>query len=426
MSVFAAKHSPSLNTFTARVPQGIDLTRARSEPIPLRPSSSLEERKLEAWVQQIETFASKPDVFTTKLESITLEDADKLQQKFQARGIKFRFDWDAGSTTAYLRMPKSLHSTTIGVWVNKILPEVESQLRKIALCGQPTLWYTGDSRCALLDGSTREPDTGFLVYDGRASVRPDAIPRVIFEFALTQLLEDVLFKAWNYLFASKEPYAVHAVVVCNVENPVRQRSTKPCRLTVDVWVRKATGDMAERHTDIDFPMDDCEPDSQADKGAPTQEVPSPPQAATRKAKSGLGVQAQPRETQADASGRVRTVLGQQGQMWRRNKKEIEVYNESLGDEQKQLEPLKMDAYDFLRVCQTRPDSLIEDENRHVSIDLEPLQTVFGVLVRGERDEQRRPGGGQMKKDARPAEGEDGAEPVRKRARAVLRSYETIE
>ncbi|KAG9077236.1 hypothetical protein FRC06_009017 [Ceratobasidium sp. 370] len=417
MSVFPPRHSPSPNAFKEHCSGGADLTRTKSEPVLSRLQSS-PEKKWEAWVQQIEDFAGQLDVSTAELESVSLKDVEELQQEFQTRGIKFRFDWDAGSNTACLRMPKSMHSTTLGAWVNRISPEVEARLREIARCGKPTLWYTGDSRCRLVDGSTREPDTGFLVYDDQPSIPPNAIPRVIFEFALTQSLDDVLFKAWTYLFASEDPYAVHAVVVCNVENPVTATSTGTCRLTVDVWVRKATGDM-----DVDFPMDGCVPTLEADEEALTP-VASPPWCAAIKAALDSRGRNLRQAMKSDASGRVRSISGVNGEMWRRNKEQIVVYDESLGDQQGSLPPLRMDAYDFLRVCQARPDDLISDEDRHVHIDLEPLRTVFAVLVRGEREAQCGAGRGR-KKGARPAE-EEAQGAVRKRPRAVPRSYELLE
>ncbi|KAG9102121.1 hypothetical protein FS749_015704 [Ceratobasidium sp. UAMH 11750] len=411
MSVFAARHSPSPNAFAAHLPQVIDIARSQSEPVPTWPHGPPEPANREVWVRQIETLANQPDTFTAELESITLKDAEQLQQQFQARGIKFRFDWDAASSTAYVRMPSSLHSTTLGVWVHDVMRDVESQLQKIAPCGKPKLWDTKDSRCELADGSTREPDTGFLVYDGRLSVRPNTAPRVVIEFALTQQLRDVLLKAWKYLFTTKEPYAVHAVVVCNVDNKTGPGGKKFRKLTVDVWVRKATGDI-----DVDFPMDDCEDD----ENGPAQAPPRPA------AKPGLRGKGETRETQVDASGRMRTVPGEDGTMWRRNKEQIVVYDESLGASQKPLEPLKMDAYDFLRVCRAKPDEVIPGQDRHVFIDLSSLRTVFAVLVQGERDEQRKAHGGQKKEGARPAEGGEASEPVRKRVRAGLQSYEELE
>ncbi|KAG8727654.1 hypothetical protein FRC10_005788, partial [Ceratobasidium sp. 414] len=348
--------------------------------------------KLEAWTGRIKELASPEGRPVVRISPIKLEEVEDLERELSKEGFKFRFDWDAKSSTALIRMPKLLHSAPLSTWASTIMPEIQRALDAAAVCGKCTLMSTGDSQCRLQDGSRLGPDAGFAIYDNQqSSLDPHLTPRVVFESALSQSSSDVLKKAWKYLFKTHKEYEVHAVVLCHMENPPPWSGKKMCRLTLEVWVREETGDI-----EIDFPLDNCPPASDDDQS--TAEEGEGEEAGAEPSPSDRGSSAGASSSHATWSSNEATKTndqtrfwfpdGEGPRMWRRNDRIIVVYDEAHGDKQNTLPDLEMDTYDFLRTCNTRPHQSIPAEKRVVSVGLEQLRKLVQMIVQGERDKQR--------------------------------------
>ncbi|KEP47972.1 hypothetical protein V565_137830 [Rhizoctonia solani 123E] len=183
-------------------------------------------------------------------------------------GVKPRMDWDTTSHSVTLRVPSELHEVPGGWFAGEALPNINKHLKRVALCGRPSLVSIGSA--GLIVGTP----TG----DGEKGVQPDQslylmqvdadgedvhvqdTPRLIFETSANESRRDIIDKVFTYLF---EMVGVHAVVICDLTNvPPRiaqargatsdATSAKPFKAEIAVWSRKKTGFL-----DVDYPLDPC-------------------------------------------------------------------------------------------------------------------------------------------------------------------------
>ncbi|KAG9097467.1 hypothetical protein FS749_006224 [Ceratobasidium sp. UAMH 11750] len=191
-------------------------------------------------IQQIKTWIDQGHQVPLVLRSITVKELPDLDSQLHLAGSKPRYDWCRETKTATFRMPTKLHECP-GEWLADQAPWITSQLRSVAKCGIPLVQSGGSAHVRLPFWGLACPDKQLdLVLDlGLGIDRRIQIPfpRVVLETSYSQSLEDVVEKAWNYLFDSDDH--IHAVIICDMDYPVT--SAKNFRASLSVWTREETG-----------------------------------------------------------------------------------------------------------------------------------------------------------------------------------------
>ncbi|KAG8708508.1 hypothetical protein FRC09_001216 [Ceratobasidium sp. 395] len=405
MSFTDAKQPSLLNRLSDDNPNSLKLSESTLETPPICsivvPTG---EDKLDVCADKI-TELQRQGELVVVIGLISLEEMEELYELLSRRGLKFRFDWDSGTLSAYVRMPAALHTIPLINWVSDNSNLVRDFILGAAKCRKPVLLPVWKSFVTLRDRSVLSCDAGWAVYfEGDKLIGPELPLRVVFEIALTQPFSNALDKSWKFLWTTKVPYQIHAVVILNVEN-LPAHGDGAYKVTMQTWVRDARDNV-----EASCPLDDCppvevqnspEPASQGEVHA--EEKPSPAD------QGELDVEEQPapaehednplavaptefwrsnETTRAEDSPRRYHPKGEdQRRIRRREKQVVIVYDEALGGQQKAGLALRLDAYDLLRVCNSQPENFIEDDRRLLSYPVETLQRLTHLMVRGERQEK---------------------------------------
>ncbi|KAG8795551.1 hypothetical protein FRC12_012990 [Ceratobasidium sp. 428] len=361
--------------------------------------------RLEACAAQITEFHSKGES-AVRVAPISSEETEQLYELLSRKGIKIRFDWDSETSTAYVRMPKLLHSSPLATWVGRNAQRAQDFIACAMEAAQsthkPVLFESSDASIVLENGSTLSPDQAWAVrYEGDKNVPAEFPARVVLECSFTQRFSAALDKAWKFLWATKVPYLVHAVVILDFnrdEAPTAKHAMY--KLTIQSWVRDARKDLEAL-----YPLDNCRSVEQQDSPAPVgqkgvdlkeQSAPQarepPPSKAGRKddhkAASPSGSWRSDEKTKVEEWPLWYSPPGDnERRILRREKQVMVVYDEALETQPGGLK-FRFDAYDLVRFCGARGSKRIPNKHRMLYVPVEPLQELVHLIVLGQREEER--------------------------------------
>lgn len=149
-----------------------------------------------------------------------------------------RYDWCSNTRVAVLRMPLAIHEVPFNWWAQEVLPILRNQLEAAAVCNRWEPRNGGSPTCITGGGLRLEPDLSLWVTKANAPrIVSGELPRVVIEVAVSQTVESVMKKTWDWLHSGK--LDVHAVVVCKLSYPVS--ANKDFKAEIGVWVRERTG-----------------------------------------------------------------------------------------------------------------------------------------------------------------------------------------
>ncbi|KAG8732796.1 hypothetical protein FRC10_000609 [Ceratobasidium sp. 414] len=235
---------------------------------------------VEADLQHFKNWPGQDTLGLLHLRPIEIEEVRELETRLHAQGLKVRYarvclertppprsaaptryDWRSETKTAVFRMPTTLHECP-GEWLSNQTDWLTEQLRLVAQCGVPMVTSGGSGGLELkgygcpCPGKRLELSLDFgrlkdfrrLKDFGRLE---DCVripfPRVVLEMGYSQKHEELLEKAWNYLFRSDKH--IHSVILCDMQYGVSDK--EDFWASISVWERKRTGDIDE-----DWPFED--------------------------------------------------------------------------------------------------------------------------------------------------------------------------
>ncbi|KAG8750246.1 hypothetical protein FRC11_010598 [Ceratobasidium sp. 423] len=339
--------------------------------------------RLESCKERLKKFAEEGAPTLIDVVSITLEEAENIQATLSAGGIKYRFDWNAKTSTATFRMTKKLHSSTLATFTHRAFAEFEHAVLAASPCRmQKELLAGGDANIDLEDGGSLQPDASFAIKEGEAGESGESKGlwrRVVIESLLSQTMDQAEKKLIRLLFETKEHFEVHAVILINFENPPTIHSDEEkCIATVEVWVRKPTSNRAK-----DFPKDKC---SRKDSATPEPDTEQEGPSSSNEEDSDADTQVTGWASNASTIfATPPKVIGGPGNRAMRRTAPIIVYDESKGNHQEPLETLLLDAYDFFRKCR-RKRQAIPSNKRLIEVNLEPLRDAVRTVLHDERQQ----------------------------------------
>ncbi|KAG9086496.1 hypothetical protein FRC06_003059 [Ceratobasidium sp. 370] len=301
---------------------------------------------------------------------VELEDVVKVETSLRAEGLKPRYDWYSNTKTAIFRMPSEIHECP-GEWLCDQAPWLTAQLRLASRCGEP-LVKSGGSSGILLPGVGRPcPDKRLNLFLDFGSKRvPIPYPRVVLETTYSQSAEQVLTKAWNYLFHSEKH--IHAVIICDMSYGVSQK--KDFWASISVWKREETGDIDE-----DWPLEATkhvvhEPLPQAPQQeeeevpaeAPEEDqvggepVPSPVSSSETFATGDTTRVELPDRWPGTLGGRTLHIVRRSGPTC--------IVDERKGETSGIDATLSLEVYDFLRICPQHGDQVVPNDDLHLGLN----------------------------------------------------------
>ncbi|KAG9097352.1 hypothetical protein FRC06_007630 [Ceratobasidium sp. 370] len=210
---------------------------------------------VEADLQHFKNWPGQDTPGLLHLHSIEIEEVRELETRLYAQGLKVRYDWHSETKTAVFRMPTTLHECP-GEWLSNQTDWLTEQLRLVAQCGVPMVTSGGSGGLVLKGYGCPCPDKrlelsldfgGLEDFKGLEDCVRIPFPRVVLETGYSQTREELLEKAWNYLFRSDNH--IHAVILCDMQYGVSDK--EDFWASISVWERKKTGDIDE-----DWPFED--------------------------------------------------------------------------------------------------------------------------------------------------------------------------
>ncbi|KAG9088396.1 hypothetical protein FS749_002189 [Ceratobasidium sp. UAMH 11750] len=157
--------------------------------------------------------------------------------------IKIRYSWDESAQLLTVTMISPLHETIAG-FVSDAIPTIRENLAGVRMCGEIHIEYSGVANCPtnkdLREASSMQPDAAIRVVVGRRGYY-DAngkCPSVVAESVYSQDKDEILHKAWRWLWKTEAPLQVQAVILYEIDYPVGVKGK--LRATLSVWVRDTT------------------------------------------------------------------------------------------------------------------------------------------------------------------------------------------
>ncbi|CAE6452292.1 unnamed protein product [Rhizoctonia solani] len=336
----------------------------------------------------------------------------KLDERLQITWWMFKFEWDAGSKTAAIRIPSKLHNKS-SVWTHNEFHGMNAQLSLAAPCSCQKLSFHGDATLTYNDGSACQPDGCFTVREG---YEKDGAThsRVVIESLRSRPVPAALEKT--------------IVLLSIIWNPTKETKDdgkpKTCRATIEVVVHRPTEDIA-----IDYPLNGCpwpdEPNSpgvsaQDELVARVRDTSANEAVITRRGygnalpnTGGAAGDDDPRDknyalsqsetdslsfdsngdTRVEDPAQVVSLSDWNDRIMTRVERLLVllpapqwVCSEHPNDSPELDDMLHLDAYDFFRVCAEDPDGKIPKDRRYIDIPLQSLRDAIAAEVLDKRRE----------------------------------------